>query len=347
MGVIIKMILYNELQKTDLFSTAILDALSNFSSGDCEYVFSGYISMSDFISQLAFQYFEWDYMNNVERTTLRQQYEIPDGEAYLRATKTLKRIVSDGEKQLERLGLPDKRDPQLLKNLSSNKLDHLAGRLLPKSYLKAIENYQRNCSIRPIYILFRTGRIKSVKKSSNSVVSCAFKEYSQELLTYSSSDTDWLENAIDIFQMEENAPISLIYQLANYMHKYDISFSNFDTSRMILFSVIRTASGKSLQNNFVCHNHKLFPVLFLDKEMFQEEFNRIIAMLELRSFVVRLLYNDQRLKDFIRTVPQCFLVQYFKERYNLFDLIKFPDDDFLNPKVIRLIRNISSKFLVC
>lgn len=341
----------NELHETDIFAATILNALAKFPSLNREYIFSGYISESDFISQLAFQYFEIYFtFEEDERETLRQFFG-DDEAGYARATKAFEKIVVDGGKHLERLGLSDKRDPILLKDLSASKVHHLEGRPIPKIYLKAIENYERNSSNRPIYSFFKQGMIKSVKKSSNSTVINAFNEYSQELQAFSCHNSDWLINSIDIFQMEEQVPISLIYQLANYMYDNSIPFPDLDIYRLNLFKVIpitdSNPNSMKFQNNFICHNKKLFPVLFADEETYQYELIRLKSILWARHLIAPLLIMDPKLRKFIKTAPRECLVYFFKENYNLFDLIKLPDSGKLRPEIIRLIRKISSAFLVC
>ena len=121
----------NELHETDIFAATILNALAKFPSLNREYIFSGYISESDFISQLAFQYFEIYFtFEEDERETLRQFFG-DDEAGYARATKAFEKIVVEVGKHMERLGLPEQRDRSLLKDLSAGQDHHLARRLIP------------------------------------------------------------------------------------------------------------------------------------------------------------------------------------------------------------------------
>lgn len=333
--------LCNEIHDIDPLINAIVG--SPYLDESSDHIFSGAISKSEFVSHLAFEYYERIRVAVSPKKTLRQQFGASDDTEYERAYKTYPKLIAEGRKQFDRLGLPDLRDPELLLDLSENKLTHLNGRPIPVIYRKTIENFARNTSTRPIVPIFANGQIKSAKRCSDSRVNDVYQEYYHELQSYAANDSDWFSNAIDIFHMEENMHISLIYQLAHYMAEHSIK--EFNPYRLQIFGLIPYEQGRRLENNMVCFNQKLFPALFSDKATFQSEYSRISAMLDIRGRLLFNLYVNEELKDAVLAIPEKTLIAFFRSTYNLFDLFEFPKNGHLNSKVIRLMRKISSAFL--
>ena len=189
-------------------------------------------------------------------------------------------------------------------------------------------------------------QISSVKKVSNSKFKELYKEYDdhfKSIIKRASSsdisDDDYLFMLFDFFNFEDKFSLELVYSIADYAVKNDISDDVFDRAKYLYVSHLRSPKGITCMNrSFFLRKQYIQFLLKCNDYQFIYRLHKYIIYLELVFILKQYLITDKMIEE----IPLSERVLFLKEKYNL--LGEFNKDKEWNPKMIRIARKIFDRW---
>ena len=153
------------------------------------------------------------------------------------------------------------------------------------------------------------------------------------------SDDDYLFMLFDFFNFEDKFSLELVYSIADYAVKNDISGDVFDRAKYLYVSHLRSPKGITCMNrSFFLRKQYIQFLLKCNDYQFIYRLHKYIIYLELVFILKQYLITDKMIEE----IPLSERVLFLKEKYNL--LGEFNKDKEWNPKMIRIARKIFDRW---
>lgn len=322
-------------------------------------LFEGALARKDFLNQMVVEYFKAILERNAEQRSMHSYC----GEG----NEARKQLIRNGREQLLkrrdadfcRLGLSDPLRERLWKREESRSSGQFGGYKLNAMEMAAFENCRRNTGLE-IVKLFINGAVTDSNRSTGETISGAYNDYYAYLEKWNklSDPTEWLYKLLDIYNLEKNMGVSMVFQLAQYMKQKGKDKVEQECLHELLCGIkavpcvplrcMRICKGICLGENCCLENRFLyargnwFEFLFETSERMGRESERLNDLLCLKCHALGKAYADARLQEVASDVEHIMLQTYFRENYNLFEKFQPKERvEKLPAETIKLIRHVT------
>ncbi|MED1746660.1 hypothetical protein [Brevibacillus borstelensis] len=303
------------------------------------YIFSGNISIEDFITQILFEKYKDSYLESSDKNSLRSY--VSKGSSFDTEYQLKKRTLTYSnfyKEQLQKDLIEDGFDISDLPGLEVSKKINMEEKLSGHS-ISNLQNIQ-------LEIMNKIDLLKSIISkrivSSKKVSNTRFVEMFEELdkfyceIKEAASEETYIDNLINIYDIERLYSTELIYQIATFIDEHKIKEYDIDNF-CILFAI------RIKEVNCICSNR------FINKRYtFIDDIckNRVTSLNQLLNilYLKLLLFSNNReeLHASLQGLCKQDIDKHLMENYNLFNLHN--SEKKWNNNKIRIARMFYDRF---
>ena len=207
---------------------------------------------------------------------------------------------------------------------------------------KAISEYSLSLQRNRLVSLLSSGRIVDSKEVRGRDISYAYYEYVKSVhdASQAKSSREWIENLLDISNLESQCAPAFLYSVAKYMN--DKNEEKIPPQIGILYSLVLISADTAVESRFL-HNRNSLIEKFFDEKQVDAVTQRIRLLLLFQTYICANAGRSLKVQSILKRLSTDDAKKYFEEKYNLFEDYSFGElqkEDSWNPKLVKKYRYV-------